>query len=116
MLTVLVCQIDPEISSELKQAMEEYGWIIHSCEGLLEMLRLIEKNDYDVVLLNANHRSVEVSTRLEAIKALGKDPRIFLNLPNSAEILPSLLLITNYPMIKGVLTIEKLLAALQETS
>jgi len=113
---VLMCQVDPQISSKLKSVMEEYGWAIHSCEGMLEMLRLIAEDEYEIVILNANCRNIEISTWLGAIKNLGKNPRIFLNLPNSEEILPSLLLMAEYPMINGALTVEKLLTAVQKTS
>jgi DNA-binding response OmpR family regulator len=114
MRKVLICQIDPQTASELKRDMEGFGWAIDSCGGMLEMLRLIEENEYEMVVLNANHRNVEICTRLEAIKALEKNPKILLNLPDSVETLPSLLLMADYPMIKGNLTTEKLLAAAQE--
>jgi hypothetical protein len=69
--------------------MEEYGWVIHSCEGMLEMLRLIAEDEYEIVILNAHCRNIEISTWLGAIKNLGRNPRILLNLPNSEDILPS---------------------------
>ncbi len=116
MRKILVCQVEPQVLSKLANALEEYGWITDSCQGLLEMLRLIEKNEYEFVLLNASPRNVEVCTRLEAIKALGKNPKIVLNFSSSEEIVPSHLPLTQFPMIKGVVTIEKLLTAVQKPS
>ncbi|RJP15313.1 MAG: hypothetical protein C4520_20230 [Candidatus Abyssobacteria bacterium SURF_5] len=109
----LVCQIDADVSAHLKQEMKRYGWSIDACDGMLEMLRLLETNDYDLVVLNATARNVEIHTRLGAIKALDKNPRIILNLAESENYMPSSLII-EFPVIKGTLTTAKLLDAVHE--
>lgn len=114
MRKILICRVDPETSSRLKREMDNYGWAVDSCEGMLEMLRLIEKNEYDMIILNASDRNVEVHTRLGAIKALEKNPRIVLNLPDSEKSFPALLFMADYQTIKGALTSEKLLVAVSQ--
>jgi DNA-binding response OmpR family regulator len=108
----LVCQVDPTISIRLKQEMKQHGWSVDACDGLLEMLRMVESREYDFVILNLSLRNAEIYTRLGAIKALNKSPKILLNLSVSEDVIPSSL-VFEYPVIKGELTTQKLLHATQ---
>ena len=112
MRKALVCQVDPVVSSQLRQDMKQHGWAIDACQGLLEMLRLLENNDYEFVVLGLTLRNVEIHTRLGAIRALDKHPKILLNMNDSEEFAPSSLMF-DYPIIKGPLDTEKFLSAMQ---
>ncbi len=92
--------------------MRHLGWAVDTCEGMLEMLRLLDRNDYEILILNLSQRNVEIQTRLGAIKALNKNPKILLNLIESEDVLSSSLIL-EYPVIKGRLTPEKFLNAVQ---
>ncbi len=112
---VLIYQADPAASKRLQSEMKTHGWWLDVCEGTLELLRLIEKNEYNAVVLNANHLNVEIYALLGAIEALERSPRIFLNFPQSGNVPSPPLLTLEYPVIEGTLTSEKLLKAAQET-
>lgn len=111
----LIYQADPAASKRVQADMKTYGWSIDVCDGTLEMLRLIEKNEYNAVILNASHLNVEIYALLGAIKALERSPKIFLNFPQSGDLPSPALLTLEYPVIEGTLTSEKLLKAAQET-
>ena len=112
MRKVLVCQVASNISSPLKEEMKNYGWMVDACDGLLEMLRLLEDNEYELVVLGMTPRNVEIHTRIGAIKALDKHPKIILNLDEPGKFSPSSVML-EYPVIKGALNTQKLLQAAQ---
>ena len=112
----LVYRADPDASKQLQADMRGREWRIEVCDGMLQMLRLIEASEYDIVILDISHMSVEVSTLLEIIKALEKTPKILLNLTESDHILPTALLALDYPLIRGTLTSDKFLEAVQDSS
>jgi hypothetical protein len=58
-------------------------------------------------------RNVEIHTRLGAIQALDKHPKILLNLAEPEAFVPSSLML-DYPIIKGPLDGQKFLNATQE--
>jgi DNA-binding response OmpR family regulator len=111
----LVCQVDPIISIRLKEEMKQHGWSVDACDGLLEMLRMVESREYDFIILSLSLRNSEIHTRLGAIKALNKNPKILLNLSVSEDVMPSSL-IFEYPVIKGELTTQKVLHAAENVS
>lgn len=112
---VLVCQIDPTVTTQLKNEMKQCGWAVDRCEGMLEMLRLLQEGQYDFVVLNLSSRNVEIYTRLGAIRALGKNTKILLNVSDPEGFVVSPLMF-EYPVITGALTGEKLLNAVQHIS
>jgi len=114
MHSALVYRTDPDTLRELQTDMRAHEWTIDICDGMLQMLRLIEEKEYDLVILDLNHMNVEVSTLLETVKSLEKTPRILLNLSQSAHFLPTALLALDYPIIRGTLTSDKLLEAFEE--
>jgi DNA-binding response OmpR family regulator len=112
----LVYRTDPTTLTELKKDMGAHEWTIDICDGMLQMLRLIERNAYDLVILDLSHMNVQISTLLETVRALEKTPRILLNLSESADVVPTALLALDYPIIRGTLTSDKLLEAFEEKS
>ena len=111
MPSALVYHPDPSTSKQLQAEMEANGWSLDVCEGMLQMLRLIEKDEYEIVVLNVSNLNMEVCTLLGTIKALQKKPRILLNLAESMESIPPTPLALDYPVIRGTLTREKLMEA-----
>jgi hypothetical protein len=95
--------------------MKRLGWSIDSCDGLLEMLRLLDNRDYDYVILKLSPRNVEIHTRLGAIRAIDKHPKIVLNVSEPEGFVPSSLML-EYPVIKGALTSDKLINATRNAS
>jgi DNA-binding NtrC family response regulator len=116
MHSVLVCHPDPDTFPHLKADMGSRGWSLEVCDGMLEMLRLIQGNEYEVVVLDATRLNVEVCALLGTIETLEKNPRIVLHVPEAIDSIPAVLLTLDYPIIKGLLTSNKLLEAVQETS
>jgi len=110
----LVYRADPGCSKQLQKDMKAHEWTVEACDGMLQMLRLIEGGKYDVVILDISHMNVEISTLLDVMNSLERTPRIVLNLSESTDILPTALLALDYPLIRGTLTSDKLLETVQE--
>lgn len=112
----LIYHPDHECFKQLQADMKRHGWSIDACNGMLEMLRLIEKNGYEIVILNSNHLNTELCVLLEMIKRLEERPRILLNLHEEADTLPQTPPALNCTIIRGMLTGKKLLEAIQGIS
>lgn len=112
----LIYQADPDASRQLRTDMKAHGWSIDVYDGALEMLRLIERNKYNAVVLDVSHLNVEIYALLGAIKELGRNMKIFLNFPLSGDLQSMALLTLEYPVIEGTLTSGKLLKATRETA
>ncbi len=104
------------VSPRLQEELRVDGWSLETCDGMLELLRLVENNGYDLVILNVGHPNVEVHTLLGAIEALGTAPRILLVASEYEGALPSSIITLNYPLIRGELTGEKILEAAKQNT
>ncbi len=111
MQSALIYRIDPDATVRLRAEMEARGWTIDICGRMLEMLRLIEERDYEVVVINADHMNVETCTMVGMIRELSREPRIILNLTAALDVPPPADLVRNNSVIVGDLTCEKLLEA-----
>jgi hypothetical protein len=112
----LIYHADLEISNKLRADMEEHGWEIDACGGMLEMLRLIQERNYEIVVLSSDRINAEVSTLMGTIGRLQKKPRILVNLAGALDsgAIPSLARAGT--VIRGDLTSEKFLEAANATS
>ncbi len=111
MRNALIYHADPEISRKLRTDMEEHGWEIDACGGMLEMLRLIQERDYEIVVLSSDRMNAEVSTLMGTIRSLQRKPRILINLAGAIDSLAIANLTRNGTVIRGKLTPEKFLEA-----
>ena len=114
MQKALIYQADPDVSDRLRAAVGPHDWSIDVCSGMLEMLRLIEEHDYEIVVLSSDRMNVELSTLIGTIKTLQKNPRIIINLEDAIGNLAITGLASEGAVIRGLLTPEKFLAAAQE--
>jgi len=60
MQSALIYRADIGFSDRFSADMERHGWMVDTCRGMLEMLRLIEEREYEIVVLNAVHMDVEI--------------------------------------------------------
>ncbi len=107
----LIYHADSRISEKLRPFVEEHGWEIDSCGGMLEMLRLIQEINYDIVLLSSDRMNVELSTLIGTIRSLREKPRILVNLAGTIDGLSIANLAGAGSIIRGKLTPEKFLEA-----
>ncbi len=115
MKSALIYRADIGFSDRFSADMERHGWTVDTCRGMLEMLRLIEEREYEIVVINAVHMDVEIYALVNMIKELSQKPKILLNLAKiTAATLPADLLRTN-SVVVGDLTWEKLMNAANES-
>lgn len=114
MQRALIYHAGPDISKQLQAEMTAHGWLIDVCNGMLEMLRLIEEQDYEIVVLSSDRMNVELSTLMGTIKTLQKRPRVLINLAGAIDSLAIANLARDGTVISGTLTSEKLLEAARE--
>lgn len=112
----IVWRAEDIVSAQLQEELQAEGWSLETCDGMLELLRLIENSGYDLVILNVGHLNVEAHTLLGAIEALCDPPRILLSVPEYEGALPSSLIVLNYPLVRGALTGEKILEAAKQNT
>ena len=111
MYKALIYHADLDVSAKLRADMEEHGWEIDACGGMLEMLRLIQERDYEIVVLSSDRMNVELSTLMGTIRSLREKPRILINLAGAIDSLAIANLTRNGTNIRGKLTPEKFLQA-----
>jgi DNA-binding response OmpR family regulator len=116
MQKALIYHPNVKTSRQLKTDMASHGWAIDTCDGMMEMLRLIQESDYKIIVLSSGRMNVEISTLMGTIKALKKKPRIIINLAGPIDCLGVSALVNDGAIIRGDLTSEKLLKAAQEKS
>jgi DNA-binding response OmpR family regulator len=116
MQKALIYHPDPRTSRQLETDMASCGWAIDTCGGMMEMLRLIQESDYEIVVLISDRMNVEMSTLMRTIRTLQKKPRIIINLAGTIDCLGIDSLADDGAVIRGALTSEKLLKAAQEKS
>ncbi|GAB4353448.1 MAG: hypothetical protein Kow0099_37670 [Candidatus Abyssubacteria bacterium] len=109
---MLVSQGEP-ITPQMRSSLEGRGWTIDACESMLEMLRLIEERDYDLVILRITPHGLDFQTITGAIRELGKNPKLVLNLVEMTDILSPSALAPDVPIIRGRLTTENILETTQ---
>ncbi|MBI5117260.1 hypothetical protein HZA56_12365 [Candidatus Poribacteria bacterium] len=114
MAKALIYRAVSDVSQELKADLKAQGWSIDFCDGMLEMLRLIDKESYEVVVLNTNRLGMEICVLVGTIEALKKRPKILLSLPETGECQSSTFPAFGFPVIKGDLTPAKFMEAASE--
>jgi hypothetical protein len=114
---ILLYDLDTDTAMQLKLELEIQGCSADICDGVLEMLRLMEKSTYDVFVLCLDRLNVETSLVLNAIDALPYRARVLLNCqepPDGRLILNTLR--DDFRIVRGALTQEKLLSAAAKDS
>ena len=114
MRKALIYHADREVSARLRVDMEKHGWNIDACGGMLELLRLIQESDYDIVVLSSDRMNVELSTLIGTVRNLREKPRILINLAGTIDSLAIVNLARNGTVIRGKLTPEKFIEAAGE--
>ena len=113
---VLIYRADPDSITQLRPDMEEEGWAVDECDGMLEMLRLIEEYIYEIVVLNVSRLKVETSILLGTIGQLSYAPKVVLSMPEPIDALPTSALQVGHSVVRGSLTSEKILGAIANDS
>ncbi|MBI4832844.1 MAG: hypothetical protein HY801_15090 [Candidatus Lindowbacteria bacterium] len=114
MARVLLYHTKPGLSRQLQADLKRYGWSVDICDGMLEMLRMIEKENYEVVVLNANRLDMEIGVLVGSIEALKKRPKILLNFSEPVERQPSGFPALGFSVISGELTPAKFVEAAKD--
>ncbi len=114
MYRALIYHADLAVSAKLRADMEEHDWEIDACGGMLEMLRLIQERDYEIVVLSSDRMNVELSTLMGTIRTLREKPRILINLAGTIDSLAIANLTHSGTVIRGKLTPEKFIEAAGE--
>jgi DNA-binding response OmpR family regulator len=115
MAKALIYHMGSDISQKLRADLKSQGWSIDSCEGMLEMLRLIDRESYEVVVLNTNRLGMEICVLVGTIEALKKKPKILLSLPEAAEYQSLGFPAFGFPVIRGDITPAKFMEAARES-
>lgn len=116
MQRILIYRADADSITQLRPDMEERGWAVDVCDGMLEMLRLIEEYMYEIVVLNVSRLKVETSILLGTIGQLPYTPKVVLNVSESIDALPTSSLLVGHSVVRGSLTSEKILGAIANDS
>ncbi|RJP69139.1 MAG: hypothetical protein C4532_11235 [Candidatus Abyssobacteria bacterium SURF_17] len=112
---VLIWRLNAEVLGQLRDGIQLCGWAVDACDGMLEMLRRLEEEQYDVVVLSAGRVNVELSTALGAMRMLERKPRILVNIPETEDALPAALVSLGCSIIRGRLTAGNVLEFAQAT-
>jgi hypothetical protein len=110
----LIYHAGSRMSKQLGEEMASHNWELDACNGMMEMLRLIQESDYEIVVLSSDRMNVELSTLVGTIRTLQKRPRIIVNLAGAIDCLGIANLARDGTIIRGTLTSEKLLKATRE--
>lgn len=116
MRKALIYHADPEVSEQFEADMASHDWKIDTCNGMMQMLRMIQECNYEIVVLSSDRMNVELSTLLGTIRTLQNRPRIIVNLAEVIDSLGLANLARDGTIIQGKLTSEKLLEATQGES
>jgi DNA-binding response OmpR family regulator len=101
------------LTPQLRTSLTRMGWTVDISESVLDMLRLIQRGDYEIVILKETPNGLDIQTIVGAIRKLGRNPKIILNVAETPDSLSLSALPLGLPIIKGRLTAENVVEATQ---